>query len=338
MKKIRLAINGFGRIGRTAFRAGYQNEKLEFVAFNDLTETKTLAHLLQYDTVYGTLPETIEYDDKNLNISGKRYPVLAEKEPSKLPWEKMGVDIVLECTGFFTERDGAEGHLRAGAKKVIISAPTKSKDIPTYVLGANEDKISGKETIISNASCTTNCIAPIAKIVSDEIGVEKSLMTTIHSYTSTQNLVDGPNKDLRRARAAAENLVPTTTGAAIAACKTVPELSGKFDGIAVRVPTPVVSLADMVFWAKKEVSEDELRDIFRKKAASDRYRRLVRLEERELVSSDLVGDTHSAIVDGPLIKVIDGNFLKIIAWYDNELGYSYRLIDMAILLAQRGLR
>jgi len=334
-KPVRIAINGFGRIGRTAFRAGYKRKELEFVAFNDLTDTKTLAHLTQYDSIYGTLSEKVEFDEKNLNVAGKKIPVLAEKDPTKLPWKEMEVDIVLECTGFFTEREGADGHIKAGAKKVVISAPTKSEDIPTYIIGANEDKITGDEDIISNASCTTNCIAPIAKIISDEIGVEKSMMTTTHSYTSSQVLVDGPTDDLRRARAAALNIVPTTTGAATAAALAVPELKGLFDGLSVRVPTPIVSLSDFVFLTKKDVTPEEVNEIIRKKSSEERYQRIVRLEENELVSTDLIGDTHSSIVDAPLTMVVDKNLLKVVAWYDNEYGYSNRLVDIAILLAKK---
>ena len=342
-----VAINGFGRIGRSAFKALLNKKGVKIVAINDLTDTKTLAHLLQYDSCYGKYEKKVSAETGNLVVDGKKYLVLKEKEPAKLPWGELKVDIVLECTGRFTDVAGAGQHLEAGAKKVIISAPAKetphprikygassnpllSKErgqIKTIILSVNEKDLSKSDKIISMASCTTNCLAPVTKIIRDSFGIKKAVMSTIHAYTADQNLVDGTHKDLRRARAAAVNIVPTTTGAARAAALTIPELVGKFDGLALRVPTPVVSLCDTVYIMEKVVTAEAVNDAV-KKAAAGSYQSIVAVTDEPLVSSDFIGNSASAIVDLALTKVIDGDMLKIISWYDNEWGYSCRLADL----------
>ena len=334
-----IAINGFGRIGRSAFKALLNKKGVKIVAINDLTDTKTLAHLLQYDSCYGKYEKKVSAETGNLVVDGKKYLVLKEKEPAKLPWGELKVDIVLECTGRFTDVAGAGQHLEAGAKKVIISAPAKetphpnpllSKErgqIKTIILSVNEKDLSKSDKIISMASCTTNCLAPVTKIIRDSFGIKKAVMSTIHAYTADQNLVDGTHKDLRRARAAAVNIVPTTTGAARAAALTIPELAGKFDGLALRVPTPVVSLCDTVYIMEKVVTAEAVNDAV-KKAAAGSYQSIVAVTDEPLVSSDFIGNSASAIVDLALTKVIDGDMLKIISWYDNEWGYSCRLADL----------
>lgn len=326
---IRVAINGFGRIGRNTFKAAFGRLKdLEFVAVNDLTDTKTLAHLLKHDTSYGTYDREVTYDDKHVIIDGKKLRVYAEKDPTKLPWAAEKIDVVLECTGRFTDEAGAGQHLTAGAKRVIISAPAKG-GIPTHVLGVNPDG-AGKSKIINNASCTTNCIAPVAAILHEAFGIKKALMTTTHGYTADQNIQDGPHKDLRRARAAAANIVPTSTGAAIAVAEAIPELKGLFDGLALRVPVPVVSLADFTFLLKKRTSSVEINTLFKKAAKSPRWKGILGVTEEPLVSSDFIKNPLSSIVDLELTKVIDGDFVKVVAWYDNEWGYSNRLAEMAL--------
>lgn len=329
----RVAINGFGRIGRAAFKAALTRPKLKVVAINDLMSPETLAQLLKYDTVYGRYGKTVTADAKNLIVDGVKYSVLAEKDPGLLPWKKMGVDVVLECTGRFTKKQEAAVHLKAGAKKVILSAPAKGGGVPTYILGVNAlGKIN--EDVVSNASCTTNCISPIAQVMTSVFGVDKAMMTTIHSYTAEQNLVDGPpphlHHDMRRARAAAQNIVPTTTGAAIATTETVPELKGLFDGLAIRVPTVCVSLSDFTFLLKrKKVTKAQVNAAFRKAARSKRYRGIMEVTTEPLVSSDFIGNPASVVVDLSLTQVVGGNLVKVIGWYDNEWGYSNRLVEMA---------
>ncbi len=331
MKKI--AINGFGRIGRAAFKIALERPDVEVVAINDLTDASILAHLLQYDSAYGHYRKTVSVQDGKLVVDGRTFPVYAEPDPKKLPWGTLGVDVVLECTGRFTDRAGAAQHIEAGAKKVILSAPAKGEDaeVPTFLMGVNEDTYAD-ETIISNASCTTNSLAPIAKIIHDQFGIAKALMTTIHSYTADQNLQDGPHKDLRRARAAAHNIVPTTTGAAIAVTQVIPELKGLFDGHSMRVPTIVVSLTDFTFVLKKKTTEEEINSVLKNAAEDARYRGVLAVTEEPLVSSDFIGNPYSSIVDLTLTKVIDGDLVKIVAWYDNEWGYSNRLVEMAGLI------
>jgi glyceraldehyde 3-phosphate dehydrogenase len=328
MKKI--AINGFGRIGRAALKIALEAKSFEVVAINDLTDTKTLAHLLRYDTAYGRYYQKVEVEDDALVINGIRIPVFAEPEPTKLPWKDLGVEVVLECTGRFTDKKSASAHLEAGAKKVVLSAPAKGEDgsLPTYIMGVNKENYQG-ETIISNASCTTNSLAPIAEVMQRIFGVQKAVMTTIHSYTADQNLQDGPHKDLRRARAAGQNMVPTTTGAAIAVTQVLPELAGKFDGISVRVPTIVVSLTDATFLLAKKTTVEEINEAFRAASKEPRYQRVLAVTDEPLVSSDFIGSPYSVTVDLSMTKVVDGDLVKIIAWYDNEWGYANRLVEIA---------
>ena len=335
---INLAINGFGRIGRAAFKIILEKHKdMRVVAINDLTDTKTLAHLLQYDSCYGIYDKKVSSDAKNIIVAGEKIPVLAEKDPTLLPWKEMKVDIVLECTGRFTNKEGMSQHLKAGARKVILSAPAKDKDkgVKTIVLGVNENKLTKNDQLISCASCTTNCLAPVVDIVRRHFGVQKAIMSTIHSYTADQNLVDGPHKDLRRARSAAINIVPTTTGAAIAATLTIPSLQDKFDGLSFRVPTPVGSICDIVFVIKKKTTVEKVKAVFKKAAQSAYYKNYIEASTEPLVSTDIIGNPHSAIVDLPLTKIVDGDLLKVTAWYDNEWGYSQRLVDLVYLMAHK---
>jgi len=335
---IKLAINGFGRIGRATLKIVLDKYRdVRVVAINDLTDTKTLAHLLQYDSCYGIYNQKVGFDAKHLIVKGQKIPVLAEKDPSLLPWKALGVDVVLECTGRFTNKEGLSFHLKAGAKKVILSAPAKGKEdkVKTVVIGVNEDKITKTDKMLSCASCTTNCLAPVSDVVRQYFGVKKAIMTTVHSYTADQNLVDGPHKDLRRARAAALNMVPTTTGAALAVTETIPSLKNKFDGLAVRVPTPVGSLCDIVFVTKKQVTVEKVNAFFKKVARMKRYAGIIQASEEPLVSTDIVGNSFSSIVDLPMTKVVDGDLLKVTAWYDNEWGYSNRLVDLAVLFAKK---
>ncbi|MFA6105433.1 MAG: type I glyceraldehyde-3-phosphate dehydrogenase [Patescibacteria group bacterium] len=326
---VNIAINGFGRIGRQAFRAAWNSKKVKVVAINDLTDTRTLAHLLKYDTAYGTWPVEVSFDEVNLIIGTKKIPVFSEKDPLALPWKKNKVDVVLECTGRFTTKEAAEAHITAGAKKVIISAPAKG-GVPTYVCSVNSDKLKNeKAEIINNASCTTNCIAPVMAILQEHFGIDKAMMTTVHGYTADQNLQDGPHRDLRRARAAAANIVPTTTGAAIAVAEAIPELQGIFDGVAIRVPVPTVSLSDITAVLMKEVTIEDVNDVFIKASKEDRFKGILAVTREPLVSSDFIGNTNSAIVDLSLTNVVAGTMVKVVAWYDNESGYSNRLIEMA---------
>jgi glyceraldehyde 3-phosphate dehydrogenase len=323
----KVAINGFGRIGRNAFKIAFDRSDIEIVAINDLTDTKTLAHLLKHDTNYGAYGHEVSYDEESLTVDGKKIKVTAQKDPAQLPWKDLGVDVVIESTGFFVDPAKAKAHLDAGAKRVVISAPAKGEGADTIVLGVNEDKLESATPIISNASCTTNCITPVAAVIEANFGIEKAMMTTVHSYTASQVLQDAPAKDLREARAAAENIVPTTTGASIAAAKALPALENKFGGLSVRVPTPVVSMSDFVILTKRPVTVEEVNEAFVKAAANPYYQGILDVTEEELVSSDFIGNSHSAIVDLKLTAVIDGNMLKVVAWYDNEWGYSNRLVE-----------
>lgn len=331
-----IAINGFGRIGRAAFKAILEKPDLKVAAINDLADAKTLAHLLKYDSCYGNFKKQVSAETGNLMVDGNRFKLTAEKEPEHLPWRDLNIDVVLECSGKFTKKDEAGKHLTAGAKMVIISAPAKSEDIKTIVLGVNQEKLTKDDKIISMASCTTNCLAPVAKIVRDNFGIKKAVMTTIHSYTADQNLVDGSHRDLRRARAAAINIVPTTTGAATATAKTVPELKNKFDGLSMRVPTAVVSLSDIIFLTKKKLTLEKVSQAF-KQAAEGKFKGIVAITDEPLVSTDFIGHPASAILDLALIKIIDGDLLKIIAWYDNEWGYSCRLADLCEYIREKNL-
>jgi glyceraldehyde 3-phosphate dehydrogenase len=332
-----IAINGFGRIGRAAFKALLEKPGVRVVAINDLTDTKTLAHLLTYDSCYGIYNKKVTATKEAIIVAGKKYPVLAEKDPTLLPWKKLGVDIVIESTGHFTDPRQASVHLKAGAKKVILSAPAKGDGAKTFVLGVNEDKIKKTNNIISMASCTTNCLAPVTDIIRKTFGIDKAIMTTIHSYTADQNLVDGPHKDLRRARAAALSMIPTTTGAAISTTETIPQLKNKFDGLSVRVPTPVASLCDAVYVLKKKVTVEQVNKALKQASHNKRYQGIIETTEEPIVSHDIIGNPASAIIDLPLTKVVDGNLLKIISWYDNEWGYSNRLADLCIYLKKRKL-
>ena len=326
---IKLAINGFGRIGRNAFKIAFERRDVKIVAINDLTDTKTLAHLLKHDSSYGTYDRDVEFDEENLIVDGEKIRVFSEKEPKNLPWGEYQVDVVIESTGFFTDPKKAADHLEAGARKVVISAPAKGEGAKTIVIGVNEDTVTEDDKILSNASCTTNCIAPVMKVLEDNFGIEKALMTTVHSYTASQRILDAPAKDLREARAAAENIVPTSTGASKAAALTIPALKGKFDGLSIRVPTPVVSLSDITAVLKRDTTIEELQEIFKKAAKEPFYEGILGVSEEPLVSIDYRGNSHSSIVDLPLINVVGGNLVKIVAWYDNEWGYSNRLVELA---------
>jgi len=326
--KTRVAINGFGRIGRNAFKIAFDRSDLEVVAINDLTDTKTLSYLLKHDSNYGTYDKEVSHDDKNIIVEGRNIAVLAEKDPALLPWKDMGVDLVIESTGRFTDKEGASKHVAAGAKRVVISGPTKSDGVDTIVLGANDDKIEGSTEVISNASCTTNSLGAVMAILEAEFGVEKSLLTTVHSYTQSQVLQDAPAKDLREGRNAAENIVPTTTGAAIAVTLALPQLKDKFDGLSIRVPTPVVSISDVTALLKRSVSVEEVNEAFKKAAAEPFYQGILAVSEEPLVSSDYIGDSHSGTVDLLLTKVVGGNLVKVMVWYDNEWGYSNRLVEV----------
>jgi glyceraldehyde 3-phosphate dehydrogenase len=326
--KTRVAINGFGRIGRNAFKVAFERSDIEIVAINDLTDTKTLAHLLKYDSNYGTYQHEVGHDDKGIIVKGKNILVLAEKDPAALPWGEHKVDVVIESTGFFVDPAKAKAHIDAGAKKVVLSAPAKGEGAATIVIGVNEDQLPEAGDIISNASCTTNCITPVAAVIENNFGIDKAMMTTVHSYTASQKLQDAPAKDLREARNAAENIVPTTTGASKAAGLALPALQGIFGGMSVRVPTPVVSLSDFVIITKKAVSVEEVNKAFKKAAAEPYYQGILDVTEEELVSSDFIGNSHSAIVDLNLTAVIGGTMLKVVAWYDNEWGYSNRLVEV----------
>ena len=331
---IRVGINGFGRIGRNVFRAAFAAGDIDFVAINDLTDATTLAHLLKYDSVHGRFPHDVRAKDDAIVVDGKEVKVLAQRNPGDLPWGDLGVDYVIESTGLFTDGDKAAAHLQAGAKKVIISAPAKKEDI-TVVMGVNHEKYDpAKHHVISNASCTTNCLAPVAKVIHERFGISRGLMTTVHSYTNDQRVLDLPHKDLRRARAAGLNIIPTTTGAAVAVGLVLPELKGKLDGYSMRVPTPDVSVVDLVSELKAQTTAEELNRALRE-AAEGPLKGILAYTEDPVVSQDFLGDSHSAIVDASMTTVMDGNFAKVIAWYDNEWGYSCRVADLVRYIASR---
>ena len=330
---VKVVINGFGRIGRSAFKIAFERRDVEIIAINDPNDNEALAQLLQFDSSYGIYDRQVTYDTQNLIIDGHTIPCFHERDPLNLPWKKLGVDVVMECSGHLNEPDQAKKHIKAGARKVVLSAPAKKdprNTVRTVVLGVNDDAIKDKDVLISNASCTTNCIAPVMKVLEDTLGIEKALMTTVHSYTASQKLQDAPAKDLRESRAAAENIIPTTTGASKSATLTIPSLKGKFDGLSIRVPTPVVSLADITAVTKKKTTIAQLNKIFKKAAEEPYYQGILDVTERELVSCDFKGDPHSAIVDLPLTNVVGGNLIKIVAWSDNEWGYSNRLVELAV--------
>ena len=333
---VRVGINGFGRIGRNIMRAALGDTDIDFVAVNDLTNAKTLAHLLKYDSVLGNLDATVEAGADSIAVNGDRFKVLSMKDPAQLPWKDLGVDVVFEGTGLFTKRDDAAKHLAAGAKRVVITAPAKSPDL-TVVLGVNEEKYDpAQHHIISNASCTTNCLAPLAKVVHQTFGIRKGWMTTIHSYTNDQQLLDLPHKDLRRARAAGLSMIPTTTGAASAVGEVLPELKGKLDGFAMRVPTPNVSIVDLAAILDRKTTGEEVNAAL-KAASEGPLKGILAYSTDELVSIDFRGNPHSSIVDAPYTKVMDGDFLKVLAWYDNEWGYSSRCVDLLRFLVKKGL-
>lgn len=325
MSKIKVAINGFGRIGRLTFKALLSKENVEIVAINDLTNTKTLAHLLKYDSVHGRFDGTVEATDNGIVVNGREIKITAEREPKNLPWKALGVDVVLESTGRFVDEQGAGGHLEAGARKVVISAPAKG-NIPTVVLGVNQDVLTGDETIVSNASCTTNCLAPMAKVLDDTFGIEKGYITTVHAYTADQNLQDGPHSDLRRARAAAYSIVPTSTGAAKAVGLVLPHLKGKLDGVAMRVPIPDGSLTDLTCVLKRPATKEEINAAM-KKAAEGEMKGILEYTEDPIVSIDIVGNTHSCIFDAEMTSANE-TLVKVVGWYDNEAGYSNRAADL----------
>nr|WP_092074806.1 glyceraldehyde-3-phosphate dehydrogenase [Dendrosporobacter quercicolus]NSL49291.1 glyceraldehyde-3-phosphate dehydrogenase [Dendrosporobacter quercicolus DSM 1736]SDN13146.1 glyceraldehyde-3-phosphate dehydrogenase (NAD+) [Dendrosporobacter quercicolus] len=332
----KVGINGFGRIGRNVFRAALNNPAVEIVAVNDLTDAKTLAHLLKYDSVHGILAADVKADGTNLVVNGKAIKVLAEREPAKLPWKDLGVAVVVESTGRFTDRDKAAAHLEAGAKKVIISAPAKQEDI-TIVMGVNENKYdAAAHHVLSNASCTTNCLAPFAKVLHEQFGIKRGLMTTVHAYTNDQQILDLPHKDLRRARAAGVSIIPTTTGAAKAVALVLPELKGKLNGFAMRVPTPNVSVVDLVAELDKNVTAEEVNAAL-KSAAEGALKGILAYTDEPLVSKDFNGNPHSSIIDGLSTMVIEGNMVKVVSWYDNEWGYSNRVVDLIDFVAKKGL-
>lgn len=328
MSRKRIAINGFGRIGRNAFKIAFERNDLEVIAINDLTDTATLAYLLQHDSNYGTYAHEVTYDDTHITIDGHHVQVFSEKDPSNLPWSDLQIDVVIESTGRFTTIDGASKHIDAGAKRVAISGPAKSDGIDTVVIGANDNTIENTTAVVSNASCTTNSLGAVMAILDNEFGVEKSMLTTIHSYTSSQAIQDAPKRDFRVGRNAAENIIPTTTGAAIATAKTLPQLTGKFDGLSVRVPTPVVSLSDITVLLKRSATVEEINQAFTKASKEPIYQGVLSVTNEALVSSDFIGNSHSGIVDLPLTKVVDGDLAKIMVWYDNEWGYSNRLVEL----------
>lgn len=329
MKKINVAINGFGRIGRAAAKIIINRfPDMNIVAINDLTDAKTLAHLMKYDTCYGCYEKAVTATEKAIVVAGHKIPVLGIKDPALLPWQKLGVDIVLECTGRFNNKEDASLHLKAGAKKVILSAPAKKGGVKTFVVGVNEKKLTSKDDLISCASCTTNCLAPLTMVIGEKFGIQNALMSTVHAFTADQNLVDGPHKDLRRARGAANNIIPTTTGAAISVAEIIPSLKGKFDGMAFRVPVPVGSLCDVTFLLKKKTTVEAVKTEFIK-AAKGKLKGILEASNEKLVSSDIVGNSHSSIIDLESTTIVGGNLLKVVAWYDNEWGYSNRFVELA---------
>lgn len=328
MSVTRVAINGFGRIGRSAFKIAFERSDIEVVAINDLTDTKTLAYLLKYDSNYGTYQYDVSSDDTGIIVDGKHIAVLSERDPKSLPWRGMSIDVVIESTGFFTKSEDASKHIQAGAKRVVISGPTKSEDVDTIVLGANDEKITTSTPVVSNASCTTNSLGAAMAILDANFGIEKSMLTTVHSYTASQKVQDAPAKDPREGRNAAENIVPTSTGAAIAVTKVLPGLRGKFDGISMRVPTPVVSISDVTVLLSRNVTVEEVNSVFIKASKEPFYQGVLTVSDNPLVSRDYIGSSYSGIVDLALIRVVDGNLVKVCIWYDNEWGYSNRLIEL----------
>jgi glyceraldehyde 3-phosphate dehydrogenase len=331
-----VGINGFGRIGRNIMRATMAHEDIDFVAVNDLTNAATLAHLLKYDSVIGNLDGEVSVTADGISVNGDAFKVFAQKDPAQLPWKDLGVDVVFESTGIFTSREGAAKHLEAGAKKVIVTAPAKSPDV-TVVLGVNDDLYDpAKHQIISNASCTTNCLAPLAKVIHESFGIQKGWMTTIHSYTNDQQLLDLPHKDMRRARAAALSMIPTTTGAASAVGEVMPQLKGRLDGFSMRVPTPNVSVVDLNVLVGRKTTREEVNEALRRAAAGP-LKHILEVTDAELVSVDFKGNSHSSIVDAPCTKVMDGDFVKVLSWYDNEWGYSNRCVDLLLKIAAKGL-
>lgn len=332
---LKVAINGFGRIGRDVFKILFDNKDVKISAINDLTDTKTLAHLLKYDSTYGTYDKTVTFDNENIIVNNIKIPVLNEKIPANLPWKKLNIDIVIEATGAFTKPELARNHIEAGAKKVVVSTAPKGPGAKTIVLGVNDDILDDTDEVIFSASCTTNCIAPIMKILEDTFGVEKAMMTTIHSYTNSGRVLDAPAKDLREARTAGENIIPTTTGASKATALTIPSLTDKFTGLSVRVPTPTVSLADITAILKNNVSKAMLQKVFTKASEDEQYKNILTVSNEELVSKDFLGNYHSCIVDLPLIDVVEGNMVKVVAWYDNEWGYSNRLAELVLKVGEK---
>lgn len=323
---VKVGINGFGRIGRLVFNSGLE-KGLDFVAINDLTDAKTLAHLLKYDSVHGRFKGTIDVKENSLIVNGKEVPITAERDPARLKWKEFGADVVVESTGVFRKREQLENHLRAGAKKVVLTVPPKGEIDALIVLGVNDDTLNGSEEIVSNASCTTNCLAPVAKVLNEKFGLKKGWMTTIHSYTNDQRILDLPHSDLRRARSAAVSMIPTTTGAAKAVGKVIPELSGKLDGISVRVPTPDGSMIDLVAILERDVTREEINAAI-KEAAENQLKGILEYTEDPIVSADVIGNAHSSVFDALSTQVMDGNFIKVVAWYDNEWGYSNRVVDL----------
>jgi glyceraldehyde 3-phosphate dehydrogenase len=333
---IKVGINGFGRIGRNIMRAALDNRDVQFLAVNDLTNADTLAHLLKYDSILGNLKASVEAKGDGISVDGRQFKVLSFRDPAQLPWADLGVELVFESTGLFTKRDDAAKHLKAGAKKVIITAPAKAPDV-TFVMGVNADRYDpSQHHIISNASCTTNCLAPLAKVLHERFGIRKGWMTTVHSYTNDQQLLDLPHKDLRRARAAAVSIIPTTTGAAVAVGEVLPDLKGRLDGIAMRVPTPNVSVVDLAALLDRKTSTDEVNQAFRE-AAEGPLKGILQYSDEELVSVDFRGNPHSSILDAPYTKVMESDFVKTLAWYDNEWGYSMRCVDLMRFMAGKGL-
>ena len=328
MSVTRVAITGFGRIGRSAFKVAFERSDIEVVAINDLTDTKTLAYLLKYDSNYGTYQYDVSSDDTGIIVDGKHIAVLSERDPRSLPWRGMSIDVVIESTGFFTKSEDASKHIQAGAKRVVISGPTKSEDVDTIVLGANDEKITASTPVVSNASCTTNSLGAAMAILDANFGIEKSMLTTVHSYTASQKVQDAPAKDPREGRNAAENIVPTSTGAAIAVTKVLPGLRGKFDGISMRVPTPVVSISDVTVLLSRNVTVEEINSVFIKASKEPFYQGVLTVSDDPLVSRDYIGSSYSGIVDLSLTRVVDGNLAKVCIWYDNEWGYSNRLIEL----------
>lgn len=328
----KVAINGFGRIGRATFKIIEETPGLQLAAINDLMPPDDLAYLLKYDTAYGRYPKQVGHENHTLVVGEKRYPNFSEKDPTALPWKDLGIDLVFECTGVFDKRNELEKHLQAGARYVILSAPTKSKDIPTVVYGVN--RVDRSERIVSCASCTTNCITPVVEIMGRRIGIKKSMMTTVHAYTASQGIVDGSSKKIRRGRAAAANFVPTTTGAAIATTKALPHYQGKFDGVAIRAPIPVGSIGDMVFLTERATAVEEVNSVFKEEAETERYREVLAVSDDLIVSSDIIKTPFASIVDLSLTQVVDGDMVKVMSWYDNEWGYAAQMVREALSLLQ----